>query len=60
MKWWSDVLFAFGVVAGAVYEYIYEPILFVISGCFRMMVTVTAGTWKRFKGTPTELPSKTA
>jgi len=59
MKWWSDVLFSFGVVAGAVYEFIYEPIQAVISGSIRIMVTVTAGTWRRFKGTAAELPPKT-
>ena len=60
MKWWSDVLFFFGVVAGASYEFVYEPIQAVISGSIQIVVAVTAGTWRRFKGTPTELPSKTA
>ena len=59
MKWWSDVLFFFGVVAGAVYEFVYEPIQAVISGGVRIIGTAMAGTWKRFRGTATELPSKT-
>ncbi|UCG83830.1 MAG: hypothetical protein JSW38_03155 [Dehalococcoidia bacterium] len=60
MKWGNNALFAFGVVAGAIYEFIYEPIQAVISNCLRIIVTVTAGTWRRFKGAATELPSKTA
>ncbi len=56
MKLGTDLLFMFGVVAGAIYEFVYEPIQALINYCIRIVITMTAGTWKRFRGTATELP----
>lgn len=60
MRWWRDFLFLFAVVAGLIYEMIYEPILAVVSYCIRIVVMVTAAIWKRCRGTAAELSSRSA
>ena len=58
MRWWRDFLFLFAVVAGLVYEMIYEPIIAVFSYCVRVIVAVTTSVWKWCRDTVAELPSR--
>ena len=60
MRLWRDFLFLFAVVAGLIYEMIYEPILAAVSYCVRIIAMITAGIWRRFRGTVAELPSRSA
>jgi hypothetical protein len=56
MKLWKDGLFLFAVVAGLVYEFLYEPMLALVSLCARATVTATAGTWRRLGGERVSVP----
>ena len=56
MRLWRDFLFLFAVVAGLIYEMIYEPFLAAVSYCLRIVVTTTTGVWRRCRGTAAELP----
>jgi hypothetical protein len=60
MRLWRDFLFLFAVVAGLIYEMIYEPLLAAVSYCVRIVVTITTGVWRRCRGTAAELPSRSA
>ncbi len=50
MKLWTDALFLFAVVAGIVYEFLYEPARDIVAWCVKAAITATTGTWRRIAG----------
>jgi hypothetical protein len=50
MKLWTDALFLFAVVAGIVYEFLYEPVRDLAAWCVKAVIAVTTGTWRRIAG----------
>jgi hypothetical protein len=62
LKLWTDALFLFAVVAGLIYEFLYEPVYTLVSYCLRTIVALAAGTWRRIAGEragSTSLPRQT-
>ena len=51
MKLWKDGLFLFAVVAGLVYECVYETMRSLAGHGVRATASVTTGTWRRIVGT---------
>ena len=49
-KLWTDALFLFAVVAGLVYEFLYEPVYTLGSYCLRTIGALTTGIWRRTVG----------
>jgi hypothetical protein len=50
LKLWTDALFLFAVVAGLIYEFLYEPVCALGSYCLRTTGALTTGIWRRIVG----------
>ena len=50
LKLWTDALFLFAVVAGLIYEFLYEPVYTLVSYCLRTIGALTTGIWRRIVG----------
>ena len=45
MAWLIDPLFIFAVIAGAIYELIYEPVCALVKRGMRLIITVAPKAW---------------
>ncbi|MCJ7523357.1 MAG: hypothetical protein MUP21_14235 [Dehalococcoidia bacterium] len=55
-----DLLFLFAVVAGVIYELIYEPIRGLISYGVHCIIRAVEIAWRRCRGMAAEAPSRPA